>query len=128
MVVPDFRRATLPVISARAVLAEKVFVQKFGLHRTRGRMKAQGFACQPNKVFQYNRIVNRVRQGTAPGEWAVARHQYGLAFQRVAPLERFDDDLTRIAFVIGLDLLRGELTCAGDGTVKMIGVRGSQRG
>ena len=65
MVVSDFRRAALPVISAGPVLAEKVFIQEFGLHWTRGGMKAQGFACEPNKVFQYHRIVNRIRQGTA---------------------------------------------------------------
>ena len=64
MVVPrrDFRRAALPIISAGAVLAEKVFVHELGLHRPGVSMKSQRFARQTNQVFQYHSIVNGFRQ------------------------------------------------------------------
>src|SRR5690242_5239282 len=91
-------------------------------------MESQSLAGQPNQVFEYDRIVNRVGQKTAPGKWAVARHQHGLTRQRVATAECFHNHITGTGLVVRFNFLGSKPARTRNRTVKMVSVRRTQRG
>src|SRR6266581_2296615 len=96
----SFRVWCLAIIRAGAVLAKKMLIEQYLLHRFGGRKKTQGLACQPDQMFKDYGVVHRFGHRFAPGKRAVAGDKDCRAGQRIAPGKGLHDHLAGAGLVI----------------------------
>src|SRR5260370_38157780 len=83
----SFRVWCLAIIGLGAVLAKKMLIEQYLLHRFGGRKKTQGLTRQPDQMFKDYGVMHRFGHRFAPGKRAMAGHQDCRAGQRIPPGE-----------------------------------------
>ena len=104
------------------MFALEVLVQKLFLDRFEGGVKLKRHQRHMRDALESDRVLHRLRHARPPGERRVPVDENAGEVGRIAVPHRFDDDVSRLPFIVGRDR-RAQLSGDGRRAVEKVGVR-----